>query len=576
MEVHKNSRTGMDKYNGKDKSKDDTSKGLDDVYQAQKRNESAIAALARQRYENEAQVNKQIYEDVTQSLDARLDAYKKYQQDQIMLATIENAAEVATIQDKIHSLNEKQKAYSDGTISLNKYQLQALKLDQDTYNKELIAAQQSLQTKLNQITAQGIVQAQAIRNSDKEQNIKAQKEFIAESTTAMESLLDQDASMYNKEAAEIADAYLNRQINEKQFQEQMKKLRNDYAIIELTERIANDEWLLQQDNVTGERRLEIIRRLNKERKQLTDEETTGAAATKPKNSLLASWGVSESDYATAQQFATSIISFNDEIIKSIDQRYQKEIDALEAKRKLIDDNSQAEIDAINSSAISQADKDKKIAAVKAQAAQQDKILQQQEVAYKRKQAIADKENSIAQIIEKTAVAVISSFTYDPTGILAAIIAAVGAVQLGRAIAAPLPQYADGTDFHPGGDAIIGEMYKPEMVIEPGKAPYVLDRPTLVKNLARGAKVITQQELVSNMAGHMGFMSPALLAQTAVPANDYSALQQTIREDGAATRAATKEALQNIPQTRLVMRNGEWVRSVSIGSSKTTFVNKGNS
>lgn len=44
--------------------------------------------------------------------------------------------------------------------------------------------------------------------------------------------------------------------------------------------------------------------------------------------------------------------------------------------------------------------------------------------------------------------------------------AIGALQLARAIATPLPKFAEGTDDAPGGLAWVGDAYKKELVITP--------------------------------------------------------------------------------------------------------------
>ena len=54
-------------------------------------------------------------------------------------------------------------------------------------------------------------------------------------------------------------------------------------------------------------------------------------------------------------------------------------------------------------------------------------------------------------------------------------------------------YAEGTDFHTGGSALIGEAGQPELVIANNKS-FVVDKPTYFKDLAIGAKVIPFNDL----------------------------------------------------------------------------------
>lgn len=76
----------------------------------------------------------------------------------------------------------------------------------------------------------------------------------------------------------------------------------------------------------------------------------------------------------------------------------------------------------------------------------------------------------------------------PNVALIALTAALGAVQLAAVLAKPIPQYAEGTDDHKGGLAVVGDAGKHELVMFPGggfaKTP---DYPTLV-NLPKHTKI----------------------------------------------------------------------------------------
>jgi hypothetical protein len=82
----------------------------------------------------------------------------------------------------------------------------------------------------------------------------------------------------------------------------------------------------------------------------------------------------------------------------------------------------------------------------------------------------EKASNIAQIISSTALAIIEALkTYKGTPqafAVAAAIGTIGALQLARAIAAPLPKFAEGTTDAPGGLSWVGDAYKKELVITP--------------------------------------------------------------------------------------------------------------
>lgn len=106
------------------------------------------------------------------------------------------------------------------------------------------------------------------------------------------------------------------------------------------------------------------------------------------------------------------------------------------------------------------------------------------------QARFQKTIDITQTIASTAKAIMVAYTAGPIvgAIYAALVAAMGAAQLATIIAQPIPKYAKGTDYHPGGLAIVGDAGKHEAVISGGKAYITPDTPTLMP-IPKGAEVL---------------------------------------------------------------------------------------
>ena len=90
-----------------------------------------------------------------------------------------------------------------------------------------------------------------------------------------------------------------------------------------------------------------------------------------------------------------------------------------------------------------------------------------------KQAKIKKQQSIFNIIVDTATAIMAAWSYGPIvgAILTALIAATSAVQLATVMAEPIPQYAKGTQDHPGGLAVVGDAGRSEIVRTPGGGMY---------------------------------------------------------------------------------------------------------
>ncbi|MFY8096518.1 MAG: phage tail tape measure protein [Flavobacterium sp.] len=120
-----------------------------------------------------------------------------------------------------------------------------------------------------------------------------------------------------------------------------------------------------------------------------------------------------------------------------------------------------------------------------------------------KQAIFNKANAALNVGLNTAQAIMAIAStgggtwYADFGIsaatLTAIYSAIGAAQLAAVLATPIPKYEKGTQGkpHDGGPALVAEK-RPEVILEPGKSPYVISSPTLL-NLSKGTEVIPSIE-----------------------------------------------------------------------------------
>lgn len=107
-----------------------------------------------------------------------------------------------------------------------------------------------------------------------------------------------------------------------------------------------------------------------------------------------------------------------------------------------------------------------------------------------KQAKIKKQQSIFNIIVDTASAIMAAWSYGPIvgAILTALIAATSAVQLATVMAEPIPQYAKGTQDHPGGLAIVGDAGRSEIVRTPGGGMYKTPATDTLVNLPKHSVV----------------------------------------------------------------------------------------
>lgn len=314
-------------------------------------------------------------------------------------------------------------------------------------------------------------------------------------------------------------------------------------------------------------------------KQYPDDERIKALLSKTNSELAALYKVDVKNYKEAQKEKEKAAKDTESLIKEavqqsietnkafVDAYYEKQIAHEESLINAIEERKQAEIDRINNTMQSEDKKQKQITALNAQTAAQEKQINAEIRRMKRDQAIADRVAATLVVVEHTAEGIsraLKDYKWPFNLIPAGIVAALGAAQIAAIYAQPLPAYRYGTENHPGGKALVGEDYRPELVIEPGKEPYFIDKPTITE-LARHTRVIPEAELLANS---MGFMTPSLMAAMNVN-NDFTALQQETKKGF----SELKDAIVNKPVPSWTASNGEWRKIVSRGNSKTEYINQ---
>jgi thymidine phosphorylase len=181
-----------------------------------------------------------------------------------------------------------------------------------------------------------------------------------------------------------------------------------------------------------------------------------------------------------KQLATeSIETFNTLVNSQFDNesaRIQQQMDELDKQKE-------KEIEVANATITNKQERETAIARIEARAQAEKERLERRQRQVDLDRARFEKAANIAQIIGNTAVAIMNQLKVTPLPAGAPFIAAIGtigALQLARAIAAPLPKFAEGTEDAPGGLAWVGDAYKKELVITPqGKVMQTPAVPTVM-------------------------------------------------------------------------------------------------
>jgi len=166
----------------------------------------------------------------------------------------------------------------------------------------------------------------------------------------------------------------------------------------------------------------------------------------------------------------------------------------------IDRVEQAQLASLSHLTMSQKKYDEEKKKIEVEADQRRKKTERDRITAMRKAAAVQKAADIASIISSTAAAIVGMLKNPGgyPGIALSIGAGItGGLQLARAASAPLPQYADGTDNHPGGKFIAGEAGI-ELVKEPGGRSYLTPNEATLLSGPKGTKVINNEELMQQI------------------------------------------------------------------------------
>lgn len=276
-----------------------------------------------------------------------------------------------------------------------------------------------------------------------------------------------------------ATAYTKGEINRTDYEENILNIQKRYAKSVLQTSIDQLTSELKYAKLTADQRLKIEKDLAEAKAKLAADSTSKTIEQFQKFAEFANQAVGNVFSAIGS-------------IQSIGLDKQKTaIDELEAKQQ---DAYTAEVERINNLNISDQQRADLLSSLEASRTAE-KVSNERRIAQiELQRAKFEKAANIANIITSTALAVVNALkTGGPFAIpLSITIGALGAAQLARAIAVPLPRYAKGTDSAKRGLAWVGEEGT-EAIEKNGRVTYTPNKPTLAW-LEGGEKVTPHHKL----------------------------------------------------------------------------------
>lgn len=319
-----------------------------------------------------------------------------------------------------------------------------------------------------------------------EENAAYQIQFIAENAAAEQIIRDQ---IYQADMLSLKKQLAEKKITQREYAEQEYQLTLDYVRKSNEAAIDALELELKTDNLSSDDRAKIAEELQKLKAELAQKEAEAEIVAiekvtkadekshKDRMRSLQNW------LQTAQQAIGNI----GELIATV---YDGQITKIEDEQDANDEAYDRDIERIEKQVeygvLSEEEAEIRKRAAKEKTEAKNRELEKKKQDLARKQAIWDKATSIAQAGIATALAITKSL---PNFVLAAIVGAMGAIQVATIAATPIPSYAEGTKdgAHPGGKALVGDAGKREVVMYKGMAWITPDTPMLV-DLPKGAQV----------------------------------------------------------------------------------------
>ena len=360
----------------------------------------------------------------------------------------------------------------------------------------------------------------------------AQKRIEKESKTAAKIALVNEAAL-QEELGALDLQYAKGLIKEEDYQKKKEDIVTKYAVEQAKASLAATKAILEDPNLSPESRLKL-------EEEIAQKEIDLANA------------VRDAEISAAQQSTEAQRKKIESIADAIDQAsqlmgalsnfvstiYEGQVQKIEEEQEESEKASEAELARIDklaeTGAITTEEAEARKRAAEEKTAKRNEELEKKKAALQTRQAKLEKATNIIQTIMNTATGIMKAFAQGGMFAtpIAAMIAAMGAVQLATIVAQPIPKYAKGTKGHKGGLAWVGDGGVSETIIT-NKGMYLTpDTPTLV-DLPKGAKVIPYAIDMEVMK--MGALNPELKVysqneKTPININnDYTGLQKDVRE-----------------------------------------------
>ena len=286
-------------------------------------------------------------------------------------------------------------------------------------------------------------------------------------------------------------------ISEEEYQKRVAELQQEYARETADKQIEMLEKVLKNESLTAEQRKKISDELKaakiKAAKDVADAELNNLKKTEKDDEKSKS-----KRERTAKQYLRNVSKMIGQLNSLVSAIYDGQIQKIEEEKDESEKAYEKEVEQIENleetGAISKEEAEARKRAAEQRSAEKQEELEKKKQELQYKQAVWNKVTSIAQAGIATALAITEAL---PNIVLAALVGAMGAMEVATIIATPIATYAKGTkdkEGHPGGLAVVGDAGKREAVVFDNKMWITPDTPTIV-DMPKGAIVYPDAERI---------------------------------------------------------------------------------
>lgn len=539
---------------------------LNDARDALSNETSINASLSRQLQDlstdGSSPKNTNIGTETEDEKSARLEAEKSLQESRIALMEEGLDKELATIRYGYQQKIDAVKGNSSAEMALRKSLLQEMnnELAKASEEYEKNRASIDLQNRLASVE-EGSEEEMSVRldilDKQKEEEMKAAESNGADVSLIEKKYLNEKRKIYEEYASDYVDeisksAAAEQVVRNAQYNSDLKELEKLHAKklisdeeyekkkADITERYSIDtakaavdslEEQISVENLSQDDREKLAEQLQKAKADLANAEADAEIA-----AIKRVQDEEEDSYKKRMKNAQRWMGVASDAIGAVGSLmstlYERDIDNIEKEQEANEEAYNADVERIEalaeSGAISEEEAEARKRAAEAETSRKNEELEKKKVQLQQKQAKWDKAVQLAQTGIATARGIMEAMAMiPPNPVLAAVIGAMGAVQMATIVATPIPAYKEGTKDggHIGGLAIVGDGGKHEVVVYGGKSWVTPDVPTVV-DLPKGAEVFPDiNEFVGNVRMNpiydSGISSPVVV-------NDYSELSREMK------------------------------------------------